>query len=186
MKRLSNFLIPLFFIGGVGWMLPHPIAYAFKRADGTTTFTQPPFLVAASTPYPEAEAWNTTYFFTLDIPVNAGEPLQRVTFTQTEGSEPIRFDLKAFHAFEGTRKHQGPKLTLQPPTKGDRSSQQISVTFDPPVPPGKTVTIALQTIRNPLFDGIYLFGVTAFPPGEQAVGQFIGYGRLQFYRDVND
>ncbi|MBV8885249.1 MAG: DUF2808 domain-containing protein [Chroococcidiopsidaceae cyanobacterium CP_BM_RX_35] len=182
MKSASNFLSTLFFIS-VGLLLPHPMAYAFKRADGTITFTQPPLLVAAKTPYVETKAWDTTYFFTLDVPVNAGEPLQRVTFSQTEGSEPIRFDLKANRAFEGTQEHQGPKLTLQPPTKSDRSSQQIAVTFDPPVPPGKTVTIALRTIRNPLYDGIYLFGVTAFPPGEQAVGQFIGYGRLQFYTD---
>lgn len=184
MKSVSNFLGTLFLLS-LGWMLPNPMAYAFKIADGTITFTQPPLLVAAKTPYPDTDAWDTTYFFTLDVPVNAGEPLQRVTFTQTEGSQPIHFDLKANRAFEGTQEHEGPKLALQPPTKSDRSSQQIAVTFDPPVPPGKTVTIALRTIRNPRYDGIYLFGVTAFPPGEQAVGQFVGYGRLQFYTDGN-
>ena len=117
------------------------------------------------------------------MPQNAGEPLQRVTFSQTQGSQLIRFDLKHTSAFEGTQDHEGSKLALEPPAKGARQTQTVTVTFDPPVTPGKTVTIALRTDRNPLYDGIYLFGVTAFPPGEQASGQFLGYGRLQFYTD---
>jgi hypothetical protein len=59
------------------------------------------------------------------------------------------------------------------------------VTFDPPVPPGKIITIGLRPTRNPLYDGVYLFRVTAFPPGEKATGQFLGFGRLQFYTDGN-
>ena len=163
------------FVIGAGWLLPHPVASRVQPPDGTVAFTQPPLLVGAKTPYPDTDVPDTTYYFTLELSPNA---------SQTEGSQLIRFDLKHSYAFEGTQGHQGPKLPLQPPAKGDSRTQNITVTFDPPVPPGKTVTIALRTVRNPLYDGVYLFGVTAFPAGEQTTGQFIGYGRLQFYTDV--
>jgi len=185
MKRVSNFFSTLLILGVGLWVLPQPMTYAFKRADGTIAFVQPPLLVTAKTPYTDTDVPDTTYYFTLDLPANAGEPLQRVTFSQTEGGQLIRFDLKHSRAFEGTQDHEGRKLALQPSAKGDRQAQSITVTFDPPVPPGRTVTIALRTIRNPLYDGTYLFGVTAFPAGEQANGQFLGYGRLQFYTDGN-
>lgn len=138
-------------------------------------------MVATTTPYTDTNVWDTTYYFTVELPVTAGEPLQRVTFSQTEGTEHIRFDLKHSSAFEGTRDRRGSKLALKL-VKSD-PTQPVTVTFDPPVPPGKTVTIGLRTVRNPLFDGIYLFSVTAFPAGEQANGQFLGFGRLQFYTD---
>lgn len=182
MKYISPFF--RVFVVGIGlWGLSQPLVQAVRSGNGTVTFAEPPLLVAAKTPYLETSATDTTYYFTLDLPANAGEPLQKVTFLQTEGSQPIKFDLKNNRAFEGTQEHKGSKLTLKPPIQGDRSSQKITVIFDPPVAPGKTVTIALRTIRNPLYDGIYLFGVTAFPAGEQATGQFIGYGRLHFYSD---
>lgn len=194
MKCVSTFFTTLF-VFSTGWVLPHPVAYAVKT-DGTISFAQPPLLISATTPYTDTNVWDTTYYFTLELPVNAGEPLQRVTFSQTEGTERIRFDLKHSGAFEGTRDRRGPKLTLKPPAKSDlaearylpvvaRQTQPVTVTFDPPVPPGKTVTIGLRTVRNPLYDGVYLFSVTAFPAGEQAAGQFLGFGRLQFYTDGN-
>lgn len=185
MKYISTFLCTLFLIGVGLRVTTYPMAYALKRADGSISFVQPPLLVGAKTPYTDTNVWDTTYYFTLDLPLNAGEPLQKVTFSQTQGSQLIRFDLKHSSAFEGTQDHEGQKLALKPPVKGDRQTQTVTVTFDPPVSPGKTVTIALRTDRNPLYDGIYLFGVTAFPPGEQAAGQFLGYGRLQFYTDGN-
>ncbi|HEY9294790.1 MAG TPA: DUF2808 domain-containing protein [Phormidium sp.] len=41
--------------------------------------------------------------------------------------------------------------------------------------------MALDPVRNPCFSGVYLFGVTAFPQGEKAHGQFLGFGRFHFY-----
>lgn len=186
MTTIKTTFFSTLFVIGIGWVLilPHPIASGVQLPDGTVAFTQPPLLVGAKTPYPDTDVPDTIYYFTLELSPNAGAPLQRVAFSQTEGSQLIRFDLKNSYAFEGTQGHQGPKLPLQPPVKGDSRTRNITVTFDPPVPPGKTVTIALRTVRNPLYDGTYLFGVTAFPAGEQTTGQFIGYGRLQFYTDV--
>jgi hypothetical protein len=56
------------------------------------------------------------------------------------------------------------------------------VVFEPAIAPGKTVTVALRPVQNPNFPGVYLFGVTAFPPGEKVHGQFLGFGRFAIRR----
>lgn len=156
------------------------IAQAVQLRDGTVYFVQPPDLVAATTTFKGVSAWGATYYFTINVPANAGEPLQRVTIAQRDGSDNIRFKLDDSRAFEGTRDRRGEKLTL-----GEviRDRETVTVNFNPPVTPGKTITIGLRPVRNPLFSGVYLFGVTAFPPGEKAHGQFLGFGRFHFYGD---
>jgi hypothetical protein len=51
-------------------------------ADGTVYFNSPPRLVAATTTLKEVNRWGVTYYFTLSVPENAGEPLQSVRITQ--------------------------------------------------------------------------------------------------------
>jgi hypothetical protein len=116
---------------------------------------------------------------------NAGEPLQRVTINQRQGVDDIRFDLEDTRAFEGTPRNKGEKLTLKEVRK-DADTQTISVTFDPPIQPGKTFTIGLRPVRNPWSSGAYIFGVTAFPVGEKPYGLYLGVGRLQFYDNDRD
>lgn len=156
------------------------VTQAVQLRDGTVYFVQPPDLVDATTTYNNVNMWGATYYFTIDVPENAGEPLQRVTITQKEGGYDIRFDLEDSRAFVGTRSDKGERLTLGSVTR-ERETKTVSVTFSPPVTPGKTVTIGLRPVRNPMFAGVYLFGVTAFPPGEKSHGQFLGFGRLHFY-----
>jgi Protein of unknown function (DUF2808) len=154
--------------------------HAVQVANGTVYFNSPPRLVGASTTFNSAQAWSATYYFTLNVLENAGEPLQRVTIVQDEGVDAIRFDPKQIEAFEGERNRLGTKIPLGDVTV-DRKARSVSVVFDPPVAPGKLVTIALNPDRNPLSGGVYLFGVTAFPAGEKSHGQFLGFGRLHFY-----
>jgi hypothetical protein len=153
---------------------------AIQLQDGTVYFVSPPRLVGAATTYNEVYVWGATYYFTLSLPENAGEPLQRVTINQREGLDYVRFDLKDSYAFEGTRSREGQKLELKD-ANSDRKTRTTTITFDPPVTPGKTITIALQPRYNPSVAGVYLFGVTAFPAGEKSHGQFLGFGRLHFY-----
>jgi hypothetical protein len=63
----------------------------------------------------------------------------------------------------------------------DRQTRAVTINFNPPIPPGQTVTVSLRPRQNPIFSGVYLFGITAYPQGEKAYGQFLGYGRLHFY-----
>jgi hypothetical protein len=154
---------------------------AVQLRDGKTYFTQPPRLVNAVPTFSRADMPGVTYYFTLNLPENAGEPLQRVTISQTSGGGYPRFGLKDSEAFEGTRNRPGSKISLGSVTE-DRSNRTVSVVFDPPVAPGKTVTIALAPVRNPDLKGTYLFGVTAFPDGDNPSGQFLGFGRFQIRR----
>lgn len=165
-------------IGGV----TAEIAQAIQLRDGTVYFAQPPDLVEATTTFKSVNTWGATYYFTINVPENAGEPLQQVTITQREGTDNIRFDLEDSRAFVGTRSNKGARLTLGSVTK-DREKKIVAVTFDPPVTPGQTITIGLRPVHNPRSSGVYLFGVTAFPVGEKSHGQFLGFGRFHFYGD---
>lgn len=157
-----------------------PSSTAIQLDNGTVYFDKAPDLVSVTSPYKGIDTPGTTYFFTISLPPNAGEPLQRVTISQIEGIEDIQFELKETYAFEGKGWQGDRKVTLKEVTR-DKEKPAIAVIFDPPVPPGKTVTIALRAVRNPFTSGVYLFGVTAFPAGEKAYGLYLGVGRLQFY-----
>jgi Protein of unknown function (DUF2808) len=155
---------------------------AVRLQDGKVYFVHPPSLVSAATTERRASSSGASYYFTLSIPEDAGEPLQQVDIAQRDGSTQgrlVQFDAEASQAFSGTRRDRGDDLTLGE-NHFDRDAQTLSVVFNPPVPPGTTVTLKLQPKRNPRQDGIYLFGVTAYPKGTDTHGQFLGYGRLQF------
>lgn len=160
------------------------MASAIRLADGTVYFAQPPSLVSATTSFNDVYSWAATYYFTLSVPENAGEPLQRVTIAQDEGPDDIYFDLKESRAYEGTRRKKGKRITLGAVMQ-DNGKRTLSIAFDPPVPPGTTLTIALEPYQNPRIGGVYLFGVTAFPAGEKTHGQFLGFGRLHFYENFD-
>lgn len=145
-------------------------------------FLSPPRLVDAETTFNRVADSNATYFFILELPENAGSPLQQLQITQRDGSSRVRrvqYEVEDTQAFLGTPDDQGNALNLSE-TRFDRESQTFTVTFDPPVPPGTTLTLRLHPERNPRLGGVYLFGVTAYPAGANR-GQFLGYGRLHFY-----
>lgn len=157
-------------------------AEAVRLSDGRVYFVQPPRLTDSTTTRTQTSAWGATYYFTLTVPEDAGEPLQRVAIAQRDGSTSARlvqYDLEDTRAFIGTRSRRGEALTVGE-TTFDRDTQTVTVTFDPPVPPGTTVTLGLRPDRNPDAGGTYLFGVTAYPAGDVPYGQFLGYGRFQF------
>jgi hypothetical protein len=155
---------------------------AVQLADGTISFVQPPRLLKATAPYKSIRFLGASYYFTLNVPEGAGEPLQRVTIAQREAPDTIRFSLDKTQAFADEDRDK--EFTLGEVTE-DKEAQTISVTFNPPIPPGETVTIRLRA-RNPDVPGVYLFGVTAFPQGEKVRSQFLGYGRLHFYGGNGD
>lgn len=168
--------------GGLINFLLEQSAQAVHMSDGTVYFDTPPSLDHAYNTSNQTTASNSVYYFTLTVPENAGEPLQRISITQQNSETAARlvqYNTDDTQAFTGTHRHKGEPLTVGQ-TTFDRDTQTVAVTLDPPVPPGTTVTIGLHPVRNPRMDGVYLFGVTAYPAGEQAYGQFLGYGRLTF------
>ncbi|MEA5602973.1 DUF2808 domain-containing protein [Nostoc sp. UHCC 0252] len=186
MRIATLFGITLSLAIGIGGVTL-PVTQAVQLRDGTVYFVQPPKLVSATTTYKDVNVWGGTYYFTINLPENAGESLQKVTIAQREGSENIRYHLNDTRAFVGKRDAYGglrlrkeSRLTLGAVT-AERKTRTVTVNFEPPVTPGQTVTIALRPVSNPSFSGVYLLGVTAFPVGEKSHGQFLGFGRFQFY-----
>ena len=167
------------------WGFAAPSTQAIQLANGRVSFKKAPDLISATTTYNETNVWGARYYFSLSIPENAGEALGRVTINQRQGFEEIEFKLKDTQAFVGTPRHKDQRLTLKDVTK-EPQSPTISVTFEPPVKPGTTVTIELRPTRNPRFSGVYIFGVTAFPAVENPYGLYLGVGRLQFYDGRSD
>lgn len=175
MKRFLRNLVLSIALASGSFVLPAEAV----QVRGTTYFVSPPRLVGASSTQNYVYAWSATYYFTLDVLENAGVPLQRVTIAQNEGADRVRFNLKETEAFDGGSR-SNTRIGLGDVTQDDKT-KAITVNFNPPVPPGKRVTIALSPYQNPSVGGVYLFGVTAFPQGEPAYGQFLGFGRISIY-----
>jgi Protein of unknown function (DUF2808) len=148
------------------------------QSNGTTFFNHPPTL-QRSAALNSGENNPATYEFTLNVPANAGEPLKAVTIFQKPNLETVDFQVNRSTAFAGSSYGKGAVLPLAS-IGGPSLPGEAMIVFDPPVQPGQTVTIALPAQRNPA-GGVYLFGVTAYPSGKNALGQFLGYGRLHFY-----
>lgn len=168
-------------VGSISWLGTQAIHAVEVR--GQTYFTHPPLLVDATTTYNTVAVSYPTYYFTLSIPEDAGEPLGEVVITQQDGetaSRLVRYDTEETRAFVGTTRDRGEEIAIAE-TQFDRDTQSVAVRFATPIPPGTIVTIGLEPTRNPRLSGVYLFGVTALPAGASPYRQFLGYGRLQFY-----
>lgn len=172
------FISTIFCIGNLEiFSLP---SRAIELADGTTYFLNPPRLLGARASQDGTYIWGATYYFTLTLPENAGESLQKVVIAQAGGLARPLFDPNNTEAFEGTRNRPGSQLSIQKVVL-DPELPTLTVLFDPPVPPGKTITIRLYPVRNPGVAGTYLYGVTAFPTGKKPYGQYMGVGQIQIY-----
>lgn len=148
---------------------------------GQTFFSHPPQLIRAAASQTGAYT-PSTYKFTLIVPKDAGQPLKAVTIAQAENLETVKFDVSNSKAFLGERFAASSEIRLAS-IGGDQPDKpgEATIVFDQPVQPGSTVTVALAVQRNPTWSGIYQFGVTAYPTGENSLGQFLGFGRINFY-----
>ncbi|AFY68990.1 hypothetical protein Pse7367_0688 [Thalassoporum mexicanum PCC 7367] len=154
-------------------------AQAVQVGNGKVYFDHPPSLLDTETTNEYVYSWNATYYFKIDVPADAGEPLEQVVIYQYNGGDRVDFNLRRSLAFRGDRR--GERVPFEAIIEQDAETDAIAVNFDPPVNPGEVVTIGLKPVRNPRYADIYLFSVTAFPQGEIAHGQFLGYGRLHIY-----
>ncbi len=152
--------------------------HSAQLIDGVVFFNRPPILDRADVSSRIAEIPNPSYRFTLILPNNAGERLQKVEFEQVESAEVIRFDPSRVQAT--VKGGDRLKVTLT------QAEGVWIASFDPPIEPGKTVTIALPARRNPSVSGTYFVGVTAFPVGEKVHGQFLGFGRFRIQESRRD
>ena len=160
---------------------------AVELADGMTAFLVPPQFVAASTSHSSASQRHATYFFTIDLPENAGEPLQKVVIAPQNLPRFLRsYRVQATRAFEGSRFSPGTDLSLGSVSE-EPETKAVTVVFDQPVSPGRRITIALQPQHNPRSSGIYIFRITTFPSGENPQAYIAGHARISITPiDIDD
>lgn len=155
---------------------------ARELRDGTRFFEKSPRLIEAFTTFSDAGVWGAKYYFTLHLPENAGEPLEKITVQQRQGLEDIKFRIDRTFAFVGQPNRKQEAIAIQQVDR-DRETQAITLTFDPPIEPGTTFSFALKPQKNPKYGGVYIFGVTAYPAGSQSNGTYLGIGRFHFYHN---
>ena len=167
---------------GVPILLPQamPAAEAIQYHDGTVEFSAPPRLVDSYATRNLVSDGGVTYYLTIDFPAAAEEPMDRIVISLDEGHDPIfRYQLEAIQVWQTVGEEK--RLVSMGDLSQDCDTQALTIGFDPPLPPGGTVTLALRPVRNPRFAGVYLFGARAFPVGETVRPTFMGFARLSFY-----
>jgi hypothetical protein len=114
------------------------------------------------------------------LPPNAGEPLEAIVVHSRDSQPSITFDPGATVAYVGQPNR--PETTAVPLASVGgmmMTPNEVVVVFATPIQPGNQVTVLL-TSKNSPGPGTYEFGITAYPLGDNPVGQFLGYERLQF------
>lgn len=150
---------------------------AVQSASGATSFGVPFNLGGSRTSQASVRFRGATYYFTFDLPKTAAQPLYRVKIRQ-QGGELVEFNSQRTIAYLNRQPKE--KCGLGE-VKVDSNNQEVDMVFNPPVQPGQTVTVGIGPFENPSVAGVYQFGVTAFPQGDQPQQQFVGYGPLRFF-----
>jgi Protein of unknown function (DUF2808) len=155
-----------------------PLTARAGQIGGRGYFDHSPHLVRTAASNVLAHS-PSAYEFTIQVPSDAGAALQTLKIVQEQNLDRVSFDPTQSRAFLGDHTARGQSVSLaaiggeQPKNKSE-----TTVTFNPPIQPGQTVTVVLDATSNPWNGGVYLFGVTAYPEGDQSSGLFLGYGRI--------
>ena len=120
------------------------------------------------------------YYFDIELPSDIGEPLGKIVIKQRSGGDEIKFKPEKTKAYLGNHRQKQSEIELD--TIYDEDTGTVTIKFPQPISPGNNLTISLKPKRNPDYGGVYLFGVTAFPPGEESPGLYLGAGRFHFYK----
>ena len=122
---------------------------------------------------------DANYLFNINIPTESVAPLQSITFAQIEGADYPSYSTRKSYVFEGGDRNQKISSATVVDNFDDRT---VTVTFDPPLQPGRNITVALRSFRNPR-DGIYIYQVACLPIGENSRPRRLGTARLNFYQN---
>ncbi|MDY6901294.1 MAG: DUF2808 domain-containing protein [Cyanobacteriota bacterium] len=149
---------------------------AVELTDGRRAFESSLNLTRAAANFNSRNNSAARYQFTIEVPEDAGEALKSVKITQKENSDTVIFKTDKSKASLGSSL-SGDNIPLAA-VGGDSKPGETTVVFDTPVEPGNTVTISVKPKQNPSVDGVYLFGITAYPNGENSPGLYLGSGRI--------
>ncbi len=143
-------------------------------------FRKAPRLLDIYTTYSAVRMRSARYYFDITIPEDAGAPLKKVEIEMRQGQEYIKYKLEKTVAYLGTHRRKGNNLALATVSR-DEETGVVTVEFANSLPPGSTFTVGLKPRRNPDYSGVYVFGVTAIPQGENPYGLYLGSRSIHFY-----
>jgi hypothetical protein len=148
--------------------------------QGRTFFTRPPWKVDLVSYYTTVwQPW-AQYYFTVELPADAGAALGGLTIQQTRGVDRnFMFNLERTRAFLGRPRREGAPVPVQ--ASFDSAARQFTIRFPEPIAPGGTVTVALKPWNNPAQSDTYMFQVTAYPAGDNPSPAPLGFGTLRIY-----
>ncbi|MBD0269455.1 MAG: DUF2808 domain-containing protein [Cyanobacteria bacterium Co-bin8] len=126
----------------------------------------------------EANGEPERYQVVIQIPLTAAEPLEALVIKPRDSNAGLSFDLNTTEVFVGDTYGLGPEVPLASVGGTPLDLNQVLVVLENPAPPGTTLSIVLNPQQRPA-DGVYELGITAYPAGEDSVGQFLGYGQIQ-------
>jgi hypothetical protein len=164
--------------------LTKPVA-AREENPLTTMRVEAPHLLKVAAVH-LAPAGVGTFYFTINVPLSYGKSLEALQISQIPGGDRlIRFDANQSKVVLGQRvAHNSESIPLSAiGGSEDEKTGALTLAFAQPVMPGTTFTVAVEAERNPIYGGIYQFGVTAYPVGEGTTGQYLGTGRVTFDSD---
>jgi Protein of unknown function (DUF2808) len=180
-KRLGKG-VSTFFLGTALTLVPLQSAFSVELPTAFETALK---LTRAASTYDYINFYPATYQFAVQIPAEVKQPLARVSiaipgeFGAFGVNMPKKEDIYAFIATEpDAMRPQVAQRVL--PTQINIEGRTVLIDFPEPIASPQTVTVQFGLMRNPSLGGTYLFEVNAFPPGGQAVKQFVGFGRLVF------
>lgn len=119
----------------------------------------------------------STYIFEIEIPENAGNNIQKIVINQQINTEIITFfpdKTKAFILNEGKK-----SLDVNSILNITNNQNEIMINLLQSAKPGEKLRLAIQA-RNPLYGGIYQFGVTVYPEGNNPQSLYLGIARFHF------
>lgn len=170
MKRMGILLWAVLGLSG------SPVS-AVQTADGTTYFQQVPRLLKTAVSPRQTHTRGATLQITVQVPQEAGEPLQSLVIDQSQNLEVLRINSERITAVLGESWHSE---ALPVPIQSEIRGSELHIQFLPALPPGTIVTLGLRPISTPTTSGAYLYGVTALARGSQPYPHFLGYGRVVF------
>jgi hypothetical protein len=156
-------------------LIPLQSTQAREITNGQKAFIRLPRLISSAATFPHQNSPITRYQFTIEVPKNAGEALKAIKITQKKNLETVVFNQNKTRAAEGNNM-KGREIPLA--AKEELQPGEITIFFNTPIEPGNTVTISVKPKQNPFVGGVYLFGITAYPTGENSRETYLGSVRI--------
>ncbi len=166
----------------LGILVPSSVVTPSANAGqlgGQSYFDHAPRLIRTAASFADAYT-PSSYEFTVRVPEDAGASLQAIKLVQEKNTETLSLNVGQSYAFLGDSYAGGAAVPLAS-IGGETTPGEATFVFNPPIMPGQTVTVALNVSRNPALGGVYQYGVTAYPSGDNRSGLFLGLGRFNLY-----